>query len=129
MTYRSAYQAAATVAPAIEAHFKRLLQLAGAEGETDLAPAPPLRVISSVIDVAFRASLRKEEGRSAKISLAYLTSALAGQPLVFEEPILLTPYVLAKLAPAVDRSGIHLGVWDNDGELYVWGTTRAMPDG
>src|SRR6202000_3264642 len=88
----------------------------------------PLKVISSVIDVAFWASLRKEEGRSPKISLAYLPPELAGQPLVFEEPILLTPYVLTKLAPAVERSGIHLGVWDNDGELYVWGTTRALPD-
>ncbi|HZY36489.1 MAG TPA: hypothetical protein VFE53_07570, partial [Mucilaginibacter sp.] len=45
------------------------------------------------------------------------------------EPILLTPYVLTKLAPAVERSGIHLGVWDAEGELYVWGTTRVIPDG
>jgi len=86
-------------------------------------------MISSVIDIAFWASLRKEEGRSPKISLAYLPPAVAGQPLVFEEAILLTPYVLTKLAPAVERSGIHLGVWDEDGDLYVWGTTRAIPDG
>jgi hypothetical protein len=129
MTYRSAYQAAATSAPVIESHFARLLETAALQGETDLAPAPSLKVISSVIDVAFWASLRKEEGRSPKISLAYLPPALAGQPLVFEEPILLTPYVLTKLAPAVERSGIHLGVWDAEGELYVWGTTRVIPDG
>jgi len=129
MTYRSAYQAAATVAPAIEAHFDRLLHSALQQGETGLAPAPSLKMISSVIDVAFWASLRKEEGRSPKISLAYLPPAVAGQPLVFEEPILLTPYILTKLAPAVERSGIHLGVWDADGDLYVWGTTRAIPDG
>ena len=129
MTYRSTYQASSTTAPAIEGHFRRLLQSAVQQGETGLAPAPSLKAISSVIDVAFWASLRKEEGRSPKISLAYLPPAAAGQPLVFEEPILLTPYVLTKLAPAVERSGIHLGVWDNDGELYVWGTTRAMPDG
>ena len=130
MTYnRSAYQAAATVAPAIEAHFKKLLQSAAQQGETNLAPAPSLKMISSVIDVAFWASLRREEGRSPKISLAYLPPAAAGQPLVFEEPIVLTPYILTKLAPAVERSGIHLGVWDEDGDLYVWGTTRAIPDG
>ncbi|HZY37418.1 MAG TPA: hypothetical protein VFE53_12250, partial [Mucilaginibacter sp.] len=85
MTYRSAYQAAATSAPVIESHFARLLETAALQGETDLAPAPSLKVISSVIDVAFWASLRKEEGRSPKISLAYLPPALAGQPLVFEE--------------------------------------------
>ncbi len=129
MTYRSAYQAAATSAPVIERHFARVLETAARQGEKGLAPAPSIRVISALIDVAFWASLRKEEGRSPKISLAYLPPALAGQPLVFEEPILLTPYILTKLAPAVERSGIHLGVWDADGELYVWGTTRVIPDG
>lgn len=129
MTYRSAYQAAITAAPGIEKHFARLLQTAANLGETDLAPAPPIRVITPIIDVAFWASLRKEEGRSPKISLAYLPPELATQPLVFEEPIVLTPYVLTKLAPAVERSGIHLGVWEYQDRLCVWGTTRHMPDG
>jgi hypothetical protein len=128
MTYKSTYQAASTAAPAIERHFARLLALAVEQGETDLAPEPPLSMIEAIIDVAFWASLRKEEGRSPKISLAYLPPLLAGQPLVFENRILLTPYVLTKLAPAVERSGIHLGVWEEEGELYVWGTTRAIPD-
>jgi hypothetical protein len=128
MTYRSTYQAARTAAPAIESHFERLLAAAVQQGEIDLAPEPSLKVIEAIIDVTFWASLRKEEGRSPKISLAYLPHLLAGQPLVFEEPILLTPRVLTKLAPAVERSGIHLGIWDYDGELYVWGTTRAIPD-
>ncbi|MDB5139108.1 MAG: hypothetical protein JWR12_1024 [Mucilaginibacter sp.] len=128
MPYRSTYQAASFAAPAIESHFSRLLSTALQQGETDLAPEPPLKVIEAVIDVAFWASMRREEGRSPKISLAYLPPLLAGQPLVFEEKILLTPHVLTKLAPAVERSGIHLGIWDEDGELYVWGTTRAIPD-
>jgi hypothetical protein len=129
MTYRSAYQAAATAAPAIEIHFEKLLAAAALQGDKDeLAPAPSVKVVNSAIDVAFWASLRKEEGRSPKISLAYLPPILAGQPLVFEERILLTPHLLTKLAPAVERSGIHLGVWDEDGELYVWGTTRSIPD-
>jgi hypothetical protein len=128
MSYRSTYQAATTAAPAIERHFERLLEAALLQGGDNLAPAPSVKVISSIIDVAFWASLRKEESRSPKISLAYLPPLLAGQPLIFEERILLTPYVLTKLAPAVERSGIHLGIWDEDGELYVWGTTRSIPD-
>lgn len=128
MTYRSTYQAASAAAPAIESHFTKLLASALLQGEPDLAPGPSVKVIEAIIDVTFWASLRREEGRSPKISLAYLPPLLAGQPLVFEERILLTPYVLTKLAPAVERSGIHLGVWDEDGELYVWGTTRAIPD-
>ncbi len=128
MTFRSTYQGASAAAPTIERHFTRLLTAAIELGETDLAPAPPLKVIEAIMDAAFWASLRKEEGRSPKISIAYLPPFLAGQPLVFADRILLTPNLLTKLAPAVERSGIHLGVWDEDGELYVWGTTRTIPD-
>lgn len=128
MIYRSTYQAAGFAAPAIERHFSQLLAAALLQGGDDLAPQPSLNVIQSIIDIAFWASLRREEGRSPKISLAYLPPQLAGQPLEFEDRILFTPNVLTKLAPAVERSGIHLGVWDEDGELYVWGTTRSIPD-
>jgi sensor domain DACNV-containing protein len=31
------------------------------------------------------------------------------------------------VAPAVERAGIHLGVWRNGDGLYVWGTVRAIP--
>jgi hypothetical protein len=128
MTYRSTYQGAGTAASAIELHFSKLLAAAAFQGDHNLAPEPPVKVIEAIIDVAFWASLRKEEGRSPKISIAYLPPVLAGEPLIFGERILLTPHVLTKLAPAVERSGIHLGVWDEDGELYVWGTTRYIPD-
>lgn len=128
MVYRSTYKAASAAAPAIESHFIKLLATALEQGGQDLAPEPSTKVIEAIIDVAFWASLRREEGRSPKVSLTYLPPQLAGQPLIFEERILLTPHVLTKLAPAVERSGIHLGVWDEDGELYVWGTTRSVPD-
>jgi len=32
-----------------------------------------------------------------------------------------------RLAPAVERPGIHLGVWQYEQELKVWGTTRVVP--
>ncbi|HVW97126.1 MAG TPA: hypothetical protein VHA56_14240 [Mucilaginibacter sp.] len=128
MSYKSTYQAASIVAPVIENHFIKLLAAAAQQGDEELAPEPPAAVIQTMIDVAFWMSLRREEGRSPKISLAYLPPLLAGQPLIFEERKLLTPHVLTKLAPAVERSGIHLGVWEEDGELYVWGTTRSIPD-
>ena len=128
MSYKSTYQAATIAAPAIESHFSNLLKTAIKQGETDLAPEPSSNVIEAIIDVAFWASLRREEGRSPKISLAYLPPAVAGQPLVFEEYIPLTPYMLTKLAPAVERSGIHLGIWHIGGELHIWGTTRNIPD-
>src|SRR5579872_3421862 len=114
MSYKSTYQAAKIVGPAIKNHFANLLKVALRDGKNDLTPEPPLKVIEAIIYIAFWASLRKEEGRSPKISLAYISPDTASQPLMFGEPILLTPAVLTKLAPAVERSGIHLAIWDND---------------
>ena len=128
MANKPTYQAAHTASAAIEGHFTVLLATALQRGDMDLAPAPPREVIEAIIDAAFWASLRKEEGREPKISLAYLPSELAGQPLMFGLPIPLSPYVLTKLAPAVERSGIHLGIWEQDGELCIWGTTSFIPD-
>ncbi|MCI0540635.1 MAG: hypothetical protein L0Z50_36000 [Verrucomicrobiales bacterium] len=39
----------------------------------------------------------------------------------------LVPEELARLAPAVERPGIHLGVWRIDGKLSVWGVARTLP--
>jgi hypothetical protein len=49
------------------------------------------------------------------------------RPLRLSPPLPLGPRALAQLAPAVERPGIHLGVFRQAGELVVWGTTRAVP--
>ena len=51
----------------------------------------------------------------------------ADWPLLFERSLPLATAALVKVAPAVERPGIHLGVWRQDGELRVWGTTRDIP--
>jgi hypothetical protein len=46
---------------------------------------------------------------------------------MFATPLPLGPRALARLAPAVERPGIHLGVWRERDALLVWGTTRVIP--
>ena len=121
------YQAAITAAPIVEKHFIRHLEEARKNGETELAPKPDERAIAGIINATFWASFRPEEGRFPKISLAYLPPEQARQPLVFEHSLPLTPGVLTKLAPAVERPEIHLGVWTFGEELRVWGATRSIP--
>lgn len=121
------YQAANIVAPIVEAHFARHLDGARRRGEKELAPKPDAQTVAAIIDATFWASFRPEEGRFPKISLAYLPPEQAGQPLVFEYPLPLTAGVLTKLAPAVERPEIHLGVWRTENELQVWGATRIIP--
>src|SRR5687767_9109146 len=126
MIGKSTYKAARTVAPTVENHFALHIDQAIQNGEVNLAPKPHARIIESIIDTAFWASLRKEEGQVPKISLAFLPPEQAGQPLLFEKRLRLTSGILTKLAPGVERAGIHLGVWYEDEELYIWGSTREI---
>src|SRR5262249_33417354 len=47
-------------------------------------------------------------------------------PLCFERPLPLSAAALTRVAPAVERAGIHLGTWRNGQDLTVWGTTRTI---
>jgi hypothetical protein len=122
------YAAAMRAAPTLRAHFERhrtLLQTA----VTDVQPAtlPDIDAIQAVIDAAFWASLRREEGYVPKISIALLPPVEAAQRMMFDRPLPLATMPLVRVAPAVERPGIHLGVWYVDGELRVWGAARAVP--
>jgi hypothetical protein len=121
------YPAARQVAATVQAHFAKHLAAARALGRVDLGVEPEAAWIEAMIDAAFWASLRREEGVTPTISLALLPPGNAGQALTFAEWLPLYPAGLAKLAPAVERPGIHLGVWPVDGVLRVWGTTRSIP--
>lgn len=121
------YPAARLVAPKVQAYFARHIEGARLRGDTRLAEVPDASAIESIIDATFWASLRREEGYVPKISIAYLHPEQDPEPLVFEHPLPLTPPVLSKLAPVVERPGIHLGVWPRDGALTVWGTSHSIP--
>ncbi|HMI04129.1 MAG TPA: hypothetical protein VK541_16700 [Pedobacter sp.] len=128
MIYPSTYQAARLIAPKVEAIFAEHLAAAREKGEEDLAPQPTAKVVEAILDATFWASLRKEEGHSPKISLAFLPPQQAGNPLLFKQRFKLNPGILTKLAPGIERAGIHLGIWADEGELYIWGTTVSIPN-
>jgi hypothetical protein len=123
------YPAAKIVAPTVAEHLAAHQETARAGGITDLAPPPPVEAIKAIIDAAFWASLQREEGRSPRISLAYIAPEVAGNAMVFSRGLALNARDLSKLAPAVERPGIHLGVWPDGGALRVWGTARTIPTG
>jgi hypothetical protein len=92
-----------------------------------LAPLPNAETIEAIVDAAFWASLRREEGFSPRISLAFLSWEEAGHPLTLERLLPLSPGVLTRVSPAVERPGVHLGIWRGPDGLCVWGTTRTIP--
>ncbi|MBD1395710.1 hypothetical protein H9Q13_00905 [Pontibacter sp. JH31] len=128
MIGKSTYQAARKVSKTMEQHFAGQIAEARLRGDDHVATAPRAEIIEAMIDAAFWASLRREEGHSPKISLAFLPPDQAVQPLLFEHHLTLSPSVLTKIGPGVERPGIHLGVWYEKDYLYIWGTTRIIPN-
>ena len=122
-----AYPAARIVAPKIFAHFAMHEQKARERGRAVVAPPPDEATIEALIDAAFWASLRREETYIPKISLAFVEPDAATHPMRFDHPLPLIPAALVKVAPAVERPGIHLGVCSGKDGLSVWGTVRAIP--
>ncbi|RYZ16273.1 MAG: hypothetical protein EOP49_51935, partial [Sphingobacteriales bacterium] len=127
MYSESTYQAARLVSGTIETYFAHHFATATRNGGKEMGHQPYAPEIEAMIDTAFWASLRHEEGVSPKVTLAFLPPEQAGEPLIFGYRLQFTPAVLTKLAPAVERPGIHLGVWHENEELYIWGTTREIP--
>jgi len=121
-----AYPAARLVAARLEKEFARHRAASGVR--PDVGPQPEAAAMEAVIDAAFWASLRQEEGYPPKISIVLLPPERAGRPLTLERPLPLGPEVLTRLAPAVENPGIHLGVWRGERGLSVWGTTHSIPD-
>jgi hypothetical protein len=114
-----AYPAARMAAEPIREHFAR-------HGTAD-DTMPDLRDIEDIIGAAFWASLRREEGFLPKISLAFVKPETVKWPLRFERRLPLAATALTRLAAAVERPGIHLGVWRDGEDMYVWGATRKLP--
>jgi hypothetical protein len=127
MEREAAYPAARIVSPKVHAYFTRQRAEIRVDGNGRLATLPDTAAIQAIVDAAFWASLRREEGFIPKISLAFLAPEETGSTLLFERPLPLEPGILTKVAPAVERPGIHLGVSHGPDGLHVWGATRAIP--
>ena len=121
------YPPARIVAPRTHEHFTKHLNAARARGYHPTASVPDPDVIERMINAAFWASLRREEGYVPKVSIAFLPPEQNEHPLLVERPLSLTPAVLTKIAAIVEPAGVHLGVWQYNGELCVWGTTHNIP--
>jgi hypothetical protein len=125
--FRRPYPAARLVAPQIRVHLASHLEASRQRGVEPSAALPEIEDIEALIDAGFWASLRREENYIPKISLAFLPPGHTAQNLRFAQPLPLSATALTRVSPAVERAGIHLGVWRIDGELQVWGATRVVP--
>ena len=123
-----AYPAARIVAPRVRAHFELHEQEAKRRGRVVLAPPPDADTIEALIDVAFWASLRREETYVPKISLAFLTPGGGVAP----DDVRAAAAARARRARQGGAGGGAPGHSSRRGAratsgLSVWGTVRAIP--
>jgi hypothetical protein len=117
------YPAARTVARRLEAAMATAIALQNSED----VPRPDAATIEQIVTTGFWASLRHEEGHTPKISIAFLPPEQSVRPLKFDPRVGLDADLLVRIAPAVEKPGIHIGVWSYDNKLHVWGITRTVP--
>jgi hypothetical protein len=118
-----AYSVASGAASRIHRHFRQLL----ASSPAAAAPLADLATLEAALNVAFWASLRREEGFSPRVSIALVPAQRILDPLLLARALPVTAETLTKVAPAVDRQGVHLGVWPQDGGIVMWGATDNLP--
>jgi sensor domain DACNV-containing protein len=124
---REAYPAAREASPKLHAYFSAKAEKLKNVGE-ETGSVPSADVIEAIVNAAFWASLRREEGATSRISLAFVAPEQTAHSFVFERPLPMEPAMLTRVAPAVEHAGIHLGVWrDSEQELRVWGAARGIP--
>jgi hypothetical protein len=121
------YPTAKLASPVIYAHFAKHIGAARSRGRDLIATLPTPEVIERMINATFWASLRREEGYIPKISMAFLPPEHTEHPMMLEQPLPLAPAALTKVAAIVEHAGIHLGVWEANGELCIWGTAHNIP--
>ena len=122
-----AYALARAAAPKVAEHLRLHRSSALASDLPPIELLPDAAAVEAMVDTAFWASVRREEGYIPKISLAYLPPLPEVAPLIFAQPMPLDPTALTRLAAAVERPGIHLGVWNGGNGLEVWGTSHTIP--
>src|SRR5947208_10791022 len=91
------------------------------------APKSDAASVEEIITTAFWASLRREEGHSPRISIAFVPPEQSLRPLQVSPRVRLDATLLSRIAPAVRKPGIHIGGWSLGGDLYSWGVKRTVP--
>src|SRR5580658_4835521 len=81
------YPAARVVAGRIHPHFAQQLSTADYDEHGEIASCPDAAAIEEIVDVAFWASLRREETYTPRFSLAFVSSPQVNMPLIFERPV------------------------------------------
>src|SRR2546426_5637988 len=124
--YENPYRLDAAVVDALLEHLNRLINASNGEMRCDhddmLVPLLTARHLSTLINVAFWASFKKEEGRSVNIALKYVPPDEAYRPFLLKNALPYNDENIIRMSPVLQGSHVDLGVCiDQNDHLMIWG--------
>jgi hypothetical protein len=90
---------------------------------------PTLAELRQLVDAAFWASLRTEEGQGVRPALVLAPAGAASEAFEFSESAPLTAEHLANLSPALRHPDVHVGIWKYEDGLRLWGLVLSPIEG
>ena len=124
--YEHPYHLDAAVVEALLAHLNRLINAANraTRGEQGDKRVPLLTAhhLSTLMNVSFWASFKKEEGRSVTIAVKYVPPDEAYRPFLLKNALPYTEENILRMSPVLQGSHVDLGVCiDQNDHLMIWG--------
>ena len=124
--YEHPYRLEAAVVEALLAHLNRLINTANGarRGEHGDRRVPLFTVhhLSTLMNVSFWASFKKEEGHSVTIAVKYVPPDEAYRPFLLKNALPYTEENILRMSPVLQGSPVDLGVCiDQHDDLMIWG--------
>jgi hypothetical protein len=124
--YENPYRLDAAVVAALLAHLNRLIHASNVdtrwEHEARHVPLFTAPHLSTLINVSFWTSFKKEEGRAVTIAVKYVPPDEAYRPFLLKQALPYTEENMLRISPVLHGAHVDLGVWiDPNDELMIWG--------
>jgi len=124
--YEQPYRLDAAVVEALLAHLNRLINAANGATRGDhgdrRVPLLTAHHLSTLMNVSFWASFKKEEGRSVNIAVKYVPPDEVYRPFLLKHALPYNDENILRMSPVLQGSHVDLGVCiDHHDDLMIWG--------
>jgi len=124
--YEHPYRLDAAVVDGLLAHLNRLINASNWETQCHqgemLVPLLTAHHLSTLMNVSFWASFKKEEGRSVTIAVKYVPPDEAYRPFLLKNALPYNDENILRMSPVLQGSHVDLGVCiDHNDHLMIWG--------
>jgi hypothetical protein len=124
--YEHPYRLDAAVVADLLEHLNRLIHASNGDTRWDpdalCVPLLTARHLSTLINVSFWMSFKKEEGRAVTIAVKYVPPDEAYRPFLLKQALPYTDENIIRMSPVLHGAHVALGVCiDHNDQLMIWG--------